>query len=322
MTRVVDHRKAQALGMLAEAERYRREAAEAGRRQLAENRRRFHDECARSQITARQNTVCHYLENVLVAGMDQMSERRARAQIRATVQQIDREASRQPSAEAVVAGVLQHDILPDVMQHIARENYLADVHGSLFKELPTDRIDERFRLRKTQSDALTAVRQEDCTRKLQEERKQRLLDEQRRRIPPPDPAHDEAMQCIERVLSKVMRRAEGADEGTSGSILDDIVSSVPLSALIAEDDTSLEARSARSENQERLQEIVQGVNDTVWGPDGDEVDDAVGTMLKKESDAEKKILVSEDEGMHVRGEGMHVSFLEMEALPEEEEEEG
>lgn len=322
MTRVVDHRKAQALGMLAEAERYRREAAEAGRRQLSENRRRFHDECASSITTARQNTVCHYLENVLVDGMDQMAERRARTQIRATVQQIDREAAaglETSSAEAVVAGVLQHDILPDVWQHIARENYLADVHRSLFGELPADRIGERFQLRQAQSDALAAPRQADCASRLQAEREQRLLEERARRAPPPDPAHDEAMQCIERVLAKVLRRTddESADGAASGSILDDLVSSVPVSALIFEDDTtSPEARSARSENQERLQEIVQSVNEAVWG--GDETD---GIMLKNESETAKEgVVVSVDAGMNVRGE-VHVSFLEMEEVAEEEEDE-
>lgn len=252
MIRVVDQKMAHALCLLAETERYRREAIEAGRRQMSENRRRFHDEVVRSDTTTRQNTICHYLETALVECMDKMSERRARAQIRKVVKLIDQGAD-EPSAAHLAEGILEQDIMPAVMRRIAHENYLADVHRSFFGDLVPDRLNQRRRQTQRLGDALAEERQEI--------RRQSELEQQAASAGP-----TEAMSCIERVLANVMELTTDPDKERSASILDKIVASIPASALCEGRTAAESARSAQ--NQERLQEIVQEVRDAVWsGPD-------------------------------------------------------
>lgn len=248
MIRIIDQKKAHALCMLAETERYRREAAEAGRRQCSETRRRFHDEVTRSIDTARQNTVCKYLENVLVECLDKMSERQARSEIRATVRLIDREANN-ASAESVAAEVLQRDVLPDVFRRIAHDNYLADVHRDFFGELVPDKIDEqrRKRLQQFMADAVSTppVTEMPSSRGGMD-------------AATDDSVHLEAMACIERVLQHVLKGGDETDRSQKGSILDEIVSSI-----IHDGDETVEM-SSRSVDHERLTEIVTDVNNTLW----------------------------------------------------------
>lgn len=265
--------------MLAESERYRREAIEAGNRQRGDNRRRFHDEVSRSCNLSRQNTVCAYLENVLVECLDKVAEQEARSKIRATVQRID-EAAQSANSAVVVADVLDRFVLPDVFRHIAHENHLADVHSAFFGDMLPDMIEEQRRQRMNRFLEAAVVSPRDSSRSPSESSRVSALSVSE------DAAHHEAMHCIRRVLAKAMRptakadhveaeakaQAKDAQDGMVTSILDEIVQSAPadgvseLSKGVGDDEGGLELLSARSsvEQQQQLTAIVKNVNDALW----------------------------------------------------------
>lgn len=238
MARLTDQRKAHALCMLAEKERYRREATEAGTRQRADNRRRTHDEISRNEQLVKQNTIVDYLENVLSDCIGKMGEKSARDQIRDVVRKIDLEAE-DPTPQRVVTGILDRFVMPDVFTHIARENHLADVHESLFGKAP-DMISEHKRARINRFLA-TAV----SPRDVDDDAKSGIssLDSFE------DPAHHEALRCVELALSKALKRSE-FDERAAYSLLDEIINSV-----IPDNDPP---------KGDQLTEIVSDINDQLW----------------------------------------------------------
>lgn len=247
--RLIDQKKAHALCMLAETERYRREAVEAGHRQRGDNRRRFHEEVARSVNTTKQNTVCNYLENVLVDCLDQIAEQDARTKIRATVLKIDRDANT-PTASAAAREAIDRFVLPDVFRRIAHENYLADVHGSIFTDKIEDRIDEQHRLNRmieatvTPRDSPSAMSGASGVSCLG------VGD---------DPAHHEAMHCIKRVIKRALTvKVPGRDAAMVCSILDDIVR-----AAIPDGAESVTSSARSQKQQDQLTEIVDDVKKTL-----------------------------------------------------------
>lgn len=275
---MLDQQKAQALCMLAETERYKREAVEAGQRQHGDLRRRFHEEVARSLSTSRQSTVCEYLENVLVECLDKFAEKDARQKIRNTVQRIDREAG-DPSPATLVADVLDRFVMPDVMRRIAHDNYLADVHTALFGEHVPDLLEEQRQQRLMkfiQSSVAAGSETTPATARSDSVLSDMDVGE--------DPAHHEAMRCIRHTLARAMQQhdANGAMKVQIDSILDDVLRSV-----VPENEENGSV-TARSQNQEILLDIVTDVNRELWdmanqqNENGDELQGAMDTKSQPE----------------------------------------
>lgn len=92
LVRLKDERKAHAFALLAERERSKREAAEAGRRQMEEQRRREHDEMFRQIVKVNQDSVELYLEDIIKEGIEWVSEAQARQYIHDTAEKVDQAA--------------------------------------------------------------------------------------------------------------------------------------------------------------------------------------------------------------------------------------
>lgn len=87
--RLREERRAHALVLLAERERNRREAEEAGRRQLERNRRRELDEMFRQVVKVNQDSVEAYLEDIIKEGIDWVSEEQAKQYVVELADKID-----------------------------------------------------------------------------------------------------------------------------------------------------------------------------------------------------------------------------------------
>lgn len=246
MARLTDQRNAHALCMLAENERYRREATEAGFRQRGDNRRRTHDEIARNVHLVKHNTVVDYLENVLTDCVDKMAEKSARDQIRDIVRKIDEDAE-DPSPQRVVTGILNRFVLPDVFTHIARESHLADVHKSLFGKVP-DMIseDKRSRMNRFLEAAVTPRDDDQDNVSVLSS-----LDSQE------DPAHHEAMRCVELAIGKALYGNKKFDQTGAFGLLDEIIRSV------IPDNQESDQQSELSRHGQ-LNEIVADVSEQLW----------------------------------------------------------
>lgn len=79
--RLEDERRAHAFVLLAERERYMRETAEAGKRQLERNRRREFDEMFKQIVKVNQDSIEAYLEDIIREGADWMSHKTAKEQV-------------------------------------------------------------------------------------------------------------------------------------------------------------------------------------------------------------------------------------------------
>lgn len=263
MSRLSDQRNAHALCMLAENERYRREATEAGYRQHGDNRRRTHDEIARNEQLVKHNTIVEYLEKVLTDCIDKMAEKSAREQIRDLVRKIDEEAE-DPTPLRVVTGILNRFVLPDVFTHIARENHLADVHESLFGKVP-DMISEHKRLRMNRflAEAVTPRNDEDNASVLSS------LDSDE------DPAHHEALRCVERAIGKAFQGTRDFVGTGEHGILDEIIDSVI---------------SDEREPRSQLTEIVTDLSEQLWQAVEESEINVCKTTTSVESEKEKSEL--------------------------------
>lgn len=89
LVRLQEERRIHAFCMLAERDRRLREAAEAGRRQLEERRRREEDEIFKQVISVHQRTVDTYLEDIILNGMDATADRQAREEIQEMAKRIN-----------------------------------------------------------------------------------------------------------------------------------------------------------------------------------------------------------------------------------------
>lgn len=94
LRRLLEERRAHAICILLERERYDREAAEAGRRQVEVRRRREHDEMFKQIVKVQQETVDIYLEDIIKESMEFTSDEEAREYVRGLAKKIDEEAYR------------------------------------------------------------------------------------------------------------------------------------------------------------------------------------------------------------------------------------
>lgn len=91
LKRLLEERKAHAMCLLNERERYIREAAEAGRRQKELRRRREHDEVFKQIVKITQESVDVYLQDVITEGMEFASKEEATEYVLKLAEKIERE---------------------------------------------------------------------------------------------------------------------------------------------------------------------------------------------------------------------------------------
>ncbi|XP_044258673.1 cilia- and flagella-associated protein 91-like isoform X2 [Tribolium madens] len=150
LRRLLEERRAHAICILLERERYDREAAEAGRRQVELRRRREHDEMFKQIVKIQQETVDLYLEDIIKESMEFTSEEEARMYIEGLARKIDEEAYRIKEAtnitindeEEIVADLVHHFVVPEVQKQIIRQKIqrkqrekLRAVHDSVYSEI-------------------------------------------------------------------------------------------------------------------------------------------------------------------------------------------
>ncbi|KAJ9588344.1 hypothetical protein L9F63_018270 [Diploptera punctata] len=146
--RLQDERRIHAFVMLAERLRYKREAAEAGRRQVEERRRREHDEIFKQLVKVHQDTVDMYLEDLVMESMDWVAEAEARHHVRDVAQKIDKAAEQVTlrqnclEQEELVADLIHNFVVPEVQKQIIRKQikqkqakYLQEAHACIYNEV-------------------------------------------------------------------------------------------------------------------------------------------------------------------------------------------
>lgn len=229
---MTQQKKAQALCMLAEKQRYQRESSEAGLRQCSDERRRENETMNHFVTHSKQRLATEFLENVLVDGFEKIAEHDAREQIRATVRNIDAQLENIPSSEAIVSDVLEHYVMPEVMQRIARDNYVSNVQESIFGEPLADNcnlmlnkfIESVFSQESLQSSPISNFKEESEENSLRE---------------------------------AIQRSFEGLSEdvaATAGEIVDDIINTIMPEMNV----------TARSLESDSLQHIMSDINEAIW----------------------------------------------------------
>lgn len=93
LRRLLEERKAHAMCLVNERERYVREAAEAGRRQKELRRRREHDEMFKQMVKVTQDSVDVYLQDIITEGMEFASKEEAKEYIVKLAERIEKETN-------------------------------------------------------------------------------------------------------------------------------------------------------------------------------------------------------------------------------------
>ena len=156
LQRLQEQRRAHALYMLAEKERFKREAAEAGQRQTEEQRRREHNEAYRCVMRASDDTATLYLENILLEEVDRIADVKAREKVQQTARNIDIAAKEfkmqeqesddllktEENEENIVSDLVNHYLFPEVYKQIARRNmklkqqrHLLAAHNAIYEHI-------------------------------------------------------------------------------------------------------------------------------------------------------------------------------------------
>ncbi|KAJ8919870.1 hypothetical protein NQ315_006399 [Exocentrus adspersus] len=150
LRRLLEERKAHAMCLINERERYVREAAEAGRRQKELRRRREHDEMFKQVVKVTQDSVDMYLQDIVSEGMDFASNEEAKQYITTLAKKIDKETSETYEAsknisitehDELVADLVHHFMLPEVQKILVRNKMRAQqkqklrtVHDTIYSE--------------------------------------------------------------------------------------------------------------------------------------------------------------------------------------------
>ncbi|XP_022902075.1 cilia- and flagella-associated protein 91-like [Onthophagus taurus] len=150
LRRLLDERKAHAIGLVAERERARREAAEAGRRQAELRRRREHDEMFKQVAKVHQETVDLYLEDIITEGLEFASTEEAKKYVTRLAEKLDEEIYETDrlikhdisEQEELIADMVHHFVLPEVEKQIVRDRIkrkqkgiLRVIHAKLFGKI-------------------------------------------------------------------------------------------------------------------------------------------------------------------------------------------
>ncbi|XP_063920812.1 cilia- and flagella-associated protein 91-like [Zophobas morio] len=150
LRRLLEERRAHAICIILERERYDREAAEAGRRQVEVRRRREHDEMFKQIVKIQQETVDMYLEDIIKEGTEFTSDQEAKEYVQRLARKIDEEAQRFKEAmyvsmheeEETVADLVHHFVLPEVEKQLIRQKIqkkqrekLKTIHDFVYSEI-------------------------------------------------------------------------------------------------------------------------------------------------------------------------------------------
>ncbi|KAL2727650.1 cilia- and flagella-associated protein 91-like [Vespula maculifrons] len=146
LIRLKDERNAHMFALFAERERLKREAAEAGRRQLELNRRRECDEMFRQIIKVDQGSVEIYLDDVIKEEIEEISYQNAEQHILQFFDHVDEISNNtignmtDLAEEEMIADMIYNFVLPEVGKFNAREqikkkqqSYLQSAHAILYE---------------------------------------------------------------------------------------------------------------------------------------------------------------------------------------------
>ncbi|CAH2016773.1 unnamed protein product [Acanthoscelides obtectus] len=153
LRRLLEERKAHAMCLVNERERYIREAAEAGRRQKELRRRREHDEMFKQIVKVTQDSVDVYLQDIIAEGMEFASKEEATEYITKLARKIERDTDEAYSKRSeisideqdeLIADMVHHFVLPDVQKKIVRQRIAAKqkqklktVHDTIYTRFET-----------------------------------------------------------------------------------------------------------------------------------------------------------------------------------------
>ncbi|XP_073963727.1 cilia- and flagella-associated protein 91-like [Choristoneura fumiferana] len=129
LRRLKEERRQHAFILIALREKVMREAAEAGRRQKEEHRRREHDEMFKQVLGVTQDTVDAYLHDILTQGVELAAEQDAVRRARSAADEVDklRENESMSTAEQneLVAELVQQFLLPEAHKCATRHRIAA-----------------------------------------------------------------------------------------------------------------------------------------------------------------------------------------------------
>ncbi|CAH1119833.1 unnamed protein product [Phaedon cochleariae] len=150
LRRLLEERKAHAMCLMNERERYIREAAEAGRRQKELRRRREHDEMFKQVVKVTQESVDVYLQEIITDGIEFASSEEAKEYIDKLAKKIELETEMDYNKhldapmhvqDETIADMVLHFMLPDVEKQLIREKItmkqkqnLKTIHDSIYSE--------------------------------------------------------------------------------------------------------------------------------------------------------------------------------------------
>eukprot|EP00741_Cyanophora_paradoxa_P003327 tig00000692_g3233.t1 len=138
LVRFKEERRIQAMVMLAERTRRRREAEEAGRRQEEELRRAREDEQFRQIVAVHQGTVDSYLEEIVAGVIDRSAEEQAAHEARVKAERIntivDLLEERYNDPETIVTDLVRSFLLPEVersrLRHAVEQEQRKHIHAA------------------------------------------------------------------------------------------------------------------------------------------------------------------------------------------------
>ncbi|KAF7658881.1 hypothetical protein LDENG_00005610 [Lucifuga dentata] len=122
-----EERRIHAFILLAEREYRLRNAAESGRRQVEERRRKEEDEIFKQVVQVHQDTVDCYLEDVILESLDQTSEQQAREEIRRMAREVNdianamEESQNNLQSEEIVSELVYSFLIPEVQKATVRQ---------------------------------------------------------------------------------------------------------------------------------------------------------------------------------------------------------
>ncbi|CAG9841218.1 unnamed protein product [Diabrotica balteata] len=148
LRRLLEERKAHAMCLLNERERYVREAIEAGRRQKELRRRREHDEMFKQIVKVTQESVDVYLKDIITEGMEFVSNEAGTEYVLKLARQIEKETEDAyeellsvDEEDEVIANMILHFVLPDVNKKLVREKItkqqkqnLKTIHDTIYSK--------------------------------------------------------------------------------------------------------------------------------------------------------------------------------------------
>ncbi|XP_037087344.1 cilia- and flagella-associated protein 91-like [Pollicipes pollicipes] len=127
LIRLQEERRIHAFVMMAERERQRREAAEAGLRQRELRRRREMDEIFKRTLKVHQQTVDTYLEDVILESTERAADQQARQHVRQLaahlndiVYELEENPRNQWQSEELVSELVHSFVLPEVQRQETR----------------------------------------------------------------------------------------------------------------------------------------------------------------------------------------------------------